>query len=128
MAVSVGAAALAPRGPAANNGGMDTNQRYFQLSLRTLLEVVAIAAVVLVLIYQGPQPHGRFQVIPLQQLSDNTGVIQCTGCGTHFDESVIHAVGPNQESTWECPKCSRKWPETNVRCPICKVRPSGAPA
>jgi hypothetical protein len=29
---------------------------------------------------------------------------------------------------WECPGCGRKWPETNVRCPICRIRPDGTPA
>ena len=56
---------------------MATNQRYFQLSLRTLLEVVAIAAVVLVLIYQRPQPHSRFQVSSYAAMNENGPVRGC---------------------------------------------------
>ena len=65
--------------------------------------------------------------LPVLRLSDDPGGIQWRQCKRAFDE-VPYSYPPEEErNSWKCPECGRDWPETNVRCPICKVRPDGRP-
>jgi hypothetical protein len=49
------------------DAGMETMPRFYQLSLRTLLEVVAAIAVILAFAYQRGGASGRYQMISHQQ-------------------------------------------------------------
>jgi hypothetical protein len=57
--------------------GMDTKPSYFQLSLRTILEVIAFAAIILALIYQRPQPQGRYQISSYAAMNPNGHIQGC---------------------------------------------------
>lgn len=60
--------------------------------------------------------------VPLYTVEERMGY-QCTDCENLFDESVFQDNLNQQETKWECPKCHQRWPATNVRCPICRIRP-----
>ena len=72
--------------------------------------------------------HFHLFYIPVFKLEDQPSGIECQGCGNQFSEDAIYARPLGDESTWDCPQCGRTWPETHVRCSICKVRPDGSPA
>lgn len=63
--------------------------------------------------------------VPLYTVDERIGY-QCTECETLFDESVFQDQVNQEETRWECAKCHHKWPATNVRCPICRTRPTTA--
>lgn len=63
--------------------------------------------------------------VPLIPVSSEPHGIQCTGCRHLFEEDAIHYRPKEKLSTWNCPKCFRRWSETSICCPICKVRPDG---
>ncbi|MCC9606250.1 hypothetical protein LOC68_18815 [Blastopirellula sp. JC732] len=62
---------------------------------------------------------------PIASREAETG-IRCLECGDKYDYSAITDF-QDQLEKWRCPKCDRKWPITNVRCAICRVRPDGSP-
>jgi len=62
--------------------------------------------------------------LPVMTLSDEADGIICGSCHHHMDESVVYRTREKTEADkWACRKCGRTWPQTNVRCPVCKVRP-----
>ncbi len=66
--------------------------------------------------------------IPLIPLSESRDGVQCCTCKNAFDDEVLEYTPPQLTASWKCPQCDRSWPESNIRCPICKVRPDGTPA
>lgn len=66
--------------------------------------------------------------LPVATLSEEPGGIMCLTCRGLYPEDAIDAKPEQNLKTWKCPKCSRDWPETNVRCAICRVRSDGWPA
>ncbi|MGY8768753.1 MAG: zinc-ribbon domain-containing protein [Pirellulales bacterium] len=61
--------------------------------------------------------------IPVLPLSDDPCGVQCCNCKNTFDDQVLSQIPEQEIVKWKCPECNRSLPETNVRCPICKVRP-----
>ncbi len=68
----------------------------------------------------------HFFFVPLITLDQQRGY-QCLGCENFLDESALTARPQDEDPGWACPKCSRNWPSTNIRCPICRVTPTGEP-
>jgi hypothetical protein len=67
--------------------------RWYQLSLRTLLEIVALLAVVLAFAYQRGNPIGRFQIIE--------GTTPGSGQTTFMVDTATGKVWTYQyDSTW----------------------------
>ncbi|MBW3543743.1 MAG: zinc ribbon domain-containing protein [Planctomycetes bacterium] len=60
--------------------------------------------------------------IPLIPLNARPHGIRCETCHGDFDDSVLDNQPSQQGAVWECTTCGRTWPETNIRCPICKTR------
>src|SRR5712691_3110461 len=52
--------------------------------------------------------------------------IECSSCQTLFDEGVLSERPKQSLKTWICPSCGRDWPETNIACAMCRVRPDGS--
>jgi hypothetical protein len=65
--------------------------------------------------------------IPVLPLSDDPHGVQCCNCKSTFDDEVLTYQPQQEMASWRCPQCNRNWPENNIRCPICKVRPDGTP-
>jgi hypothetical protein len=70
------------------------------------------------------QRYTHFFFIPIFSSYDEPHGLQCSRCRGKFSFDVLQA----NVSYWACPKCAREWPETSVRCPVCKIRPNGTPA
>ncbi|PQO47724.1 hypothetical protein [Blastopirellula marina] len=64
--------------------------------------------------------------IPLGSSRPAEAGIRCLECGDKYGYEAITDF-QDQLEKWKCPKCDRKWPITNVRCAVCKVRPDGSP-
>ncbi len=65
--------------------------------------------------------------VPLLPISSEPHGIQCTGCKHLFEEEAIYYAPKKQMSSWKCPVCSKRWSESSICCPLCKVRPDGSP-
>lgn len=79
--------------------------------------------------YSECRQRTRFHLffIPVITVSDDPGGVQCCHCKTFYDEEVLQQAPRQKLASWDCPQCGRSWPETNVRCPFCKVRLNGTP-
>ena len=53
---------------------MESTPRYFQLSLRTILEIVAVIAIILALVYQRGGTRGRYQMLTSPRLGGGSEV------------------------------------------------------
>lgn len=56
---------------------METTPRFYQVSLRTILEIIALVAVVLAFAFQRDRPNGRYQVSSYGAMNQNGPI---TGC------------------------------------------------
>lgn len=65
--------------------------------------------------------------VPVLRLEDAPGGVRCSGCGTDFDVHPHDAAPMTVGATWACPQCGREWPETSIRCAVCRVTPDGTP-
>ncbi len=61
--------------------------------------------------------------IPLIPCDNDPAGIQCCNCLSEYDDPSVSEYNQQALATWQCSQCKRTWPETNVRCPICKIRP-----
>jgi hypothetical protein len=73
--------------------GMETAPRHFQLSLRTILEVVALIAVVLALMYQRGGTAGRYQMLSSPSHGSRTDVFM-------YDTATGRVWQQEYDGTW----------------------------
>jgi hypothetical protein len=64
--------------------------------------------------------------IPIIRTWDETHGIRCRTCQSYFEDDAIYAKPAGPVVKWRCPNCGGSWPESNICCPICKVRPDGS--
>ncbi|HBN79427.1 MAG TPA: hypothetical protein DD473_27130 [Planctomycetaceae bacterium] len=62
--------------------------------------------------------------IPIFPISNEPLGVQCFNCKNTYAEEVVMNDPRHEISSWKCPECNRNWPGTNIRCPICKIRPN----